>query len=388
MYLAHKLLPALFSTLLVAVLFFQVQESSANESNKNKQKRGGPPPFMMVNSPKFNSDGTVTFRIWAPSATDVKLNAGGLLNGAQAVLAKTSEGVWSTTVKPSKAGLYKYQFSVDQVNTVDPKNIITYHNSNLILIPGKEAEFFAIKQVPHGAVHKHLYHSDSIGTERPLHVYTPPDYYSNREKKYPVLFLFHGSGDTDESWIRIGKADAILDNLIAAGLVKPMIVVIPYGHTVEPGTSGWPFVQEKGDFIEDFLHDIVPFVERTYRVSFKPKDRALAGLSMGGYHSLKIGLNHLDKFGNIGVFSWGKGEEFLEKHAPAILANPEEVNRQLEQLWIACGKSDFLFKGPIDLDATLTKLGIKHTFVVSEGGHTWSNWRQYLHQYAQLLFED
>jgi enterochelin esterase family protein len=256
------------------------------------------------------------------------------------------------------------------------------------VVHGNETEFFRVRNVPHGEIHRHFYHNPAIESVRSCRVYVPPGYGDHPEKRYPVLFLLHGSGGTDESWFREGKANVIMDNLIADGQASPMIVVTPYGHTVEPGTHGWPFVQEQGDFIEDFLWELIPYLKSKYRLSQNPYDWALAGFSMGGYHTLMIGLNHPELFGNIGPFSWGGGADFFEKNAPHVLVDPESMNRDLQTFYMACGKYDFLFNGVVIMDSLLTSLGIEHEFHISEGGHNMRNWRKYLYHYAQILFRD
>lgn len=353
-----------------------------------KQKlMGGPPPFARVKSPEFNSDGTITFRIWAPKAGEVKLQCAGLLGEQSDQMERFDEEYWRITVKPAKSGQFRYKFMVDDVQTPDPVNSLTIGTSSVVLVPGAETEFFTARNVPHGSVHRHFYHNAGIEAVRSVHVYTPPGYGEHPDKTWPVLFLFHGSGGTDEAWFRVGKANVILDNLISKGLARPMIVVAPFGHTVEPGTHGWPFVQEQGDFVQDFTEVLLPFLDKRYRISAEPKDRALAGFSMGGYHTLKIGLNRSD-FGNFGSFSWGAGRKFFEENAAHVLKQPAEIDRRIQTFFIACGRDDFLFKGAKDLDATLTELGIEHTFFASDGGHDMSNWRKYLYEYAQLLFQN
>jgi len=324
-----------------------------SHSFAGKPKRmAGPPPFARVKSPETNPDGTITFRIWAPKADEVKLQCAGLLGKQSDQMERFDEEYWRITIKPVKSGQFRYKFMIDGVQTPDPVNSLTIGTSSVILVPGVETEFFTAQNVPHGSIHRHFYHNPAIEAIRSVHVYTPPDYEDHPEKSWPVLFLFHGSGGTDESWFRDGKANVILDNLISKGLAKPMIVVAPFGHTVEPGTHGWPFVQEQGDFVQDFTEVLLPFLNERYRISDKSEDRALAGFSMGGYHTLKIGLNRSD-FGNLGPLSWGGDKKFLEEHAPHVLKQPEELDRRIQTFFIACGRDDFLFKGAKDLDSAL-----------------------------------
>jgi enterochelin esterase family protein len=353
-----------------------------------KQKRmAGPPPFARVKSPQFNDDGTITFRIWAPKAGEVKLQCAALLGDQSDQLERFDEEYWRITVKPARSGKFRYKFMVDDVQTPDPVNSMTVGKSSVVLVPGENTKFFKARNVPHGTVHRHFYHNPAFEALRSVSIYTPPKYEDHPDKLWPVLFLFHGSGGTDESWFRVGHANIILDNLISEGKARPMIVVAPFGHTVEPGTHGWPFVREQGDFTQDFIEVLMPYLEKNYRISRDPKDRALAGYSMGGYHTLKIGLNNLNRFGNLGPFSWGGGKKFFAEHAPHVLKNPKKVKEQIETFFIACGRNDFLFKGPQDMDAFLSKQGIEHKFFVSDGGHEMANWRKYLYEYSKLLFQ-
>ena len=351
-----------------------------------KKRMNGPPPFARVKSPEFNEDGTVTFRIWAPRATEVKLQCASLLNGQSDIMERFDDEYWRITVTPAKSGKFRYKFMVDEVQTPDPVNSLTVGTSSLVWVRGEETNFFTVQDVPHGSIHRHFYRNPDIEAVRTVSVYTPPGYDVNRKEGYPVLFLLHGSGGTDESWFRYGHANVILDNLIAEGKAKPMILVAPFGHTVEPGTHGWPFVQEQGDYYQDFLDLLQPFLDAHYRISKKPKNRGIAGFSMGGYQTLKIGLNHLEQFAHLGPFSWGGGRKMFEEHVPHLLTNPEEIGQKIQTFYIACGRDDFLFRGPKDMDAILTELNIDHTFYVTDGGHEMMNWRKFLFEFAQMIF--
>lgn len=358
-----------------------------NEQDK-EQAIPGPPPFARIKSPEFNADGTLTFRIWAPQATKVELQCDALLGDQSNLLKRFDEEYWRITIQPAASGLFYYKFLVDGVQTPDPLNAMTSGNSSIILIEGEATKFFQSRDVPHGVIHRHLYHNPAIEAIRSCHVYTPPGYQDDTIKKFPVLFLFHGSGETDESWFREGKAHTILDNLFAARKAIPMIVVTPYGHTVEPGTHEWPFVQEQGDFIQDFKEVLLPFITSEYRISDQPDDWALAGFSMGGYHALMIGLNQLDQFGNIGIFSWGGNGEFFSENIPDVLEDPGKVNEHVRTFFMACGKKDFLIRNVATMDSLLTHAGIEHTYVVSDGGHDMTNWRKYLYQFVQQIFRE
>jgi len=383
-----RLLTFILFAVIIIFCFECVDNQRKPKSEKKEEMMHGPPPFARVKSPEYNKDGTITFRIWAPKANEIKLQCNGILGDQSDIMERFDEEYWRITVKPIKSGLFQYQFLVDGVQTPDPLNFLSQGSSSLILIPGDETEFFTTKNVAHGTVHRHFYHNPNIEAARSVSIYTPPGYTDNLEITYPVLFLLHGSGGTDESWIKEGKANIILDNLIAEGKAQPMVLVAPFGHTVEPGTHGWPFVQEQGDFIQDFTKYLLPFVKRNYRLSQNPKDWAIAGFSMGGYHTLKIGLNNLEQFGNLGPFSWGGDLSFFEENTPQILEKPNQVNEKLNTLYLACGKDDFLVKRAMKIDTIFNDLGIKHTFYLSEGGHEMANWRKYLFQYAQILFHD
>jgi enterochelin esterase family protein len=350
------------------------------------ERLAGPPPYARFTSPERNADGSLTFRIWAPKASEVKLQCGALLGGQSDQLERFNGEYWRITVKPAASGQFRYKFLVDGVQTTDPVNPLTIGKSSVVRIAGPETAFFTARKVPHGTLHRHFYHNPAIETVRSVMVYTPPQYDEHPEQNWPVLFLFHGSGGTDESWFRVGQAHVILDNLIAAGRARPMLMVAPFGHTVEPGTHGWPFVREQGDFIQDFGEVLLPFLEARYRISPRPADRALAGFSMGASHTLQLGLNRSD-VGHLGVFSWGSGRDWMAEKAPQVLQRPHELDRRLETLMIACGREDFLFQGARKLSDTLTALEIDHSFIPSDGGHEMANWRRYLHDYAQHLFK-
>jgi len=308
-------------------------------------------------------------------------------------LAKGDDGVWSLTVGPLPADLYSYSFQADGLQVLDPRNPLvklgaTSSNTSLVDIPGERAAFHAIRDVPHGTVHVHHYASKPAASMRRLHVYTPPGYEKNGQTKYPVLYLLHGSGDTDAEWYYLGRAGIILDNLLAAGKSRPMLIVMTDGHPVKDPAAR---PQNTARFSEDLLTEVIPLIERTYRVNTSRDQRALAGLSMGGMQTLTVGLANLDKFSYLGVFSAGAGgrerdaSAFERTHA-AVLAKPEDTNKKLRLFWIACGKTDFLLPSVEALLESLNKHNIRHTWRPTEGGHTWTNWRFYLAEFLPLLF--
>lgn len=353
-----------------------------------QEQMPGPPPFATVKSPESNADGTITFRIWAPKASEVKLQCASLLGAQPDQMERFDEEYWRITVRPVRSGKFRYKFMVDGVQTPDPVNPLTVGTSSVVVVPGEETAFFTVRNVPHGTVHRHFYHNPAIQAVRSVSVYTPPGYEDHPDRTWPVLFLFHGSGGTDESWFQVGHANIILDNLVAEGKARPMIVIAPFGHTVEPGTHGWPFVQEQGDFVQDFVEVLLPYLEKRYRISDDPHERALAGNSMGGYHTLKIGLHHLDQFANLGPFSWGGTQEFFEEDAPHVLNEPQKTRDQIETLFIACGRDDFLFGRVQSMCRLLSDRGTELSVFVSDGGHEMASWRRFLYEYAQRLSQD
>jgi len=372
-----------------------------------------------VTSPEVRADRRVTFRVLAPSAQKVELRSPGDIPGvggrgvAPPQLTKGSDGVWEATFGPLPAGAYRYVFVVDGVTVVDARNPRTSQTNttvySLAVVPGSEV--FDTRNVPHGAVAAVHYHSTALGGIRRMHVYTPPGYETSRDR-YPVFYLLHGAGDVDESWSSVGRAGFILDNLIAAGKAKPMIVVMPAGHVNGAGAAlggqvpaaaaqGTPGIGPGPDpFIADFMTDLVPYVEKNYRVLVDRQSRAIAGLSMGGNQTLNIAIPHLDKFAYVGVFSsgiisGGRGAappqsgpfaDAWEKQNLASLDNAA-ARRGLNLLWFSTGKEDFLIDTTKNTVELLKKHGFKPVFIESEGAHTWLNWRNYLAEFAPQLFQ-
>lgn len=342
-------------------------------------------------------DGKATFRILAPNATKVQLSSSdlpGVMPGVE--LKKGDEGVWEATVDVAP-GYYRYNFNVDGVSVIDPRNPSTSESVgntwSLLGVPG--AEWMDTKDVPHGAVAEVTYHSTSLKRFRRMHVYTPPGY-EKGEGVFPVFYLLHGAGDSDDSWTSVGRASFILDNLIAAGKAKPMIVVMTAGHA-GPFRFGGPR-PAVDEFSEDFLNDVMPHIEKNYRVKTDRDSRALAGLSMGGAQTLNIGIPKLEKFAYLGVFSSGvfgivprpgapasEGPTF-EKDYEAILDN-EELKKGLKLFWFGTGKDDFL----VETSRATVAMFKKHKFDVvydeGEGAHTWIVWQKYLNDFAPKLFQ-
>ena len=348
--------------------------------------RGAAPPA--INSCEIRADRTVTFRLRAPEATDVKVS-GDFVPAAQA-LQKAEDGVWSVTLGPLNPAIYSYNFRINGVSVLDPVNPMIKRgertSESMFEVPAETPSAYDMQAVSHGTVHENWYQSKSLSAWRRVDVYTPPGYEAGKAV-YPVLYLLHGSGDTESGWVSIGRANLILDNLIAAGKAKPMIVVMPYGRARQDVYLGpaTPQTDTKA-FENDLLQDVMPFAEKLYRISAKPADRALAGLSMGGGQALSVGLHHLDTFHSIGAFSAGLRTAVIDEQYKEILADPAGANKKLKLFYIACGKTDALFEPSQALHEALSKKDIRHSFVPSEEGHVWRNWRNYLADFVPQLF--
>ena len=305
---------------------------------------------------------------------------------------KGDSGVW-TLAAQAPADLYIYWFDVDGVAVADPRNNRPRVNMttvrSLLEVPGAASDFFAENAVPHGQVSAVFYQSQALGVKRRMQVYTPPGYATSGQR-YPVFYLLHGGGDTDESWLMAGRANFILDNLIAAGKAKPMIVVMPAGHTPAPSaTPGAPPAPGPDAFARDFVTDVVPYVEKNFRTLPGRENRAIAGLSMGGQQTLNVGMTNLDKFSQLGVFSSGwfgqDGAANFARNNQSLLADPK-LNDRIKLFWLATGKEDFVMPSTKASLAMLDQHKIRYTYKETEGGHTWPNWRAYLNEFAPMLF--
>jgi enterochelin esterase family protein len=349
-------------------------------------------------------DHKVTFRIYAPKASEVSVG-GDFGAGGPIPMTKDDQGVWSITVGPLVPDYYSYTFNVDGVRTVDPKNAMIKPGigsvDSVFLVPGMEAEFESLKDVPHGEIRVDWYRSGTLDAQRSLHVYTPPGYDGTSEQ-YPVLYLLHGGGDDDAGWSTIGRAGFIVDNLLADKKAVPMIVVMPNGSLPRPanlppftpGTPPSPEVRAameaaQSRFTDELLKEVVPFVEKHYRVLSGRENRAIAGLSMGGGQTLRVLTNHPDQFGYVAIWSAGLGRgnpEDFEKRNEVFFKDSERVNKMVKLLSISVGDKDFALNGSKALAGLLEKHGVRHELHTSGGGHTWINWRHYLSELAPRLF--
>jgi enterochelin esterase family protein len=365
--------------------------------------RGGLPPVL---SPEVHADKSVTLRYRAPNAKEVTLI--GELDGKTYPMTKNEQGIWEVKIGPLAPDVYNYQFNIDGIVTMDPTNpsvklgFGAFPPASMFEIPGDE--FDDARDVPHGTVRMETYHSKTLGVPRTLWIYTPPGY-DRGNTRYPVFYLLHGAGNIDSSWMLTGRANYIMDNLIAEGKAKPMIIVNPLGYprmgvgtgpdrpvtgAAPPGAGapgGGPGGGAGGGaFGKDLLEDVIPFVEGKFRTLKDQPNRAIGGLSMGGGQTVAIGFPNTKIFSHIVVMSAGAGQNIEQTYAD-FFKNPEATNKQLKLLWVSVGKDDFALNGSKALDAALTKNNIKHTFTVTEGRHEWVIWRHALRDVAPLMFK-
>jgi enterochelin esterase-like enzyme len=368
-----------------------------------------------ITSPEINKDNSVTFRFMAPQADSVQITGNFLPTEkmhtpygvfdvpGKANFTKDQSGIWSFTSAVLASDLYSYSILVDGLKTTDPNNVYLIRDVatvfNVFMIGGGKADLYAVNKVPHGSVTRRWYDSPGIGLNRRITIYTPPGYETSKEK-YPVLYLLHGMGGDEEAWIALGRTSQILDNLIALGKAKPMLVVMSNGNVSQeaaPGESSLGLYKPTfmlpntmdGKFEESFM-DVTQFVESNYRVKSEKGGRAIAGLSMGGYHSLHISRYYVNTFDYVGLFSAAilpdsNVTSKIYENMDATLKT--QMKNGYKLYWIGMGKTDFLYNDGIAFRSRLDKIGMKYTYVESEGGHTWTNWRVYLSEFVPLLFK-
>ena len=358
-----------------------------------KPAQAAPPPRPpWLDTPEVHPDNSVTFRFLAPNAQEVKLAREGT---DPVAMQKDDKGVWTVTTAPLPPDYYGYSMEVDGIRMIDPFNHLLKPNllstENMVHVLGPSSLPWELNDVAHGEIHHHFYKSVVAGDDRDYYVYTPPGYDPAAKTAYPVLYLLHGYSDDASGWSAVGRANVILDNLIAQGKAKPMIVVMPLGYgTMEMITMGWGVwshtdIRDKNfsRFREALLTEVMPKVESEYHIAAERSSRAIAGLSMGGSESLLTGLNNLDKFAWIGAFSSGGIPGEFEKDFPGLDA---KANQQIRLLWIACGTEDRLITVNRNLREWLKSKGIQHTDIETPGMHTWLVWRRNLAEFAPLLF--
>ena len=365
------------------------------------QNPGGSRPEPII-SPGIGPDNRVTFRIRAPKASEVLVSASvGTLNPKPAgaiksqpgmwdvPMQKDASGLWTVTIGPLEPDVYRYAFFVDGVRGIDESNPnVRLGGATLwsyFEIPGKPPRFDELQDVPHGSVQFRTYRSTQSKTFRNVVIYVPPDYDRYPSRKFPVLYLLHGGGDSEEGWVRLGRVPAIEENLLAQHKTVPMLVVMPYGDTPGDATA----LDAIETFGKELFGDVFPIVEKNYRVEANRENRAIAGLSMGGGQSFTLGLRNLDKFAWVGEFSSGafSSQGFdLEKQVPGLLGNPASVNRELKLLFLGCGTEDPRYQAHTRLVDLLEKNKIRHEFHSTPGEHEWRVWRHLLAEFMPKLF--
>ena len=386
---------------IILLIVFSCTTNVFAQQNLNFSGRQG------ITSPEINADNSVTFRLQAPDAKEVSVTGDwmpsqGWAPGSEKMI-KGENGVWTYTSKPLPSDLYSYSFMVDGLKITDPNNVYFSRDVatvvNIFLIGGGQADVYRVTDVPHGTVARRWYDSPTLSLNRRMTVYTPPDYEAGKEN-YPVLYLLHGVGGDEEAWMSLGRTSQILDNLIAQKKAKPMIVVMTNGHV---GNSAAPGESSKGFYkpemmtpdvfngqMEESFKDVIGFIESNYRVKKDKANRAVAGLSMGGFHSLYISANYPNTFDYVGLFSPAimppnNSEMEVYKNLDSKLEAQKKNGFKL--YWIACGKTDFLYKNVTEYQDKLNKMSFPFKYHESEGGHTWANWRVYLSEFAPMLFQ-
>ncbi len=360
-----------------------------------------PTPNDTLHSFEVMADRRVRFRLWAPNATEVKLHAEGPeatpgitpqeanRNQGGVAMVKGGQGIWEAVIGPIAPGTYRYTFTVDGVSTTDPRNPLTSqsltHSSSLYEVPGSDfTEYRA--GIPHGAISAVFYDSAATGGQRRMHVYTPPGYESGTTR-LPVLYLLHGGGDSDDSWSTVGRAGAILDNLIAVGKAVPMIVVMPAGH-ISTDFRLTPGVRMGHDaFNDDLTKVVLPLVDARYRTVADRNHRAIAGLSMGGLQALNIALDDSADFAYVGIFSSGWFPNTQKEEEDTDVKQFRTSGKPFLLFWVNAGRYDIALRNSDATVAILRKAGINVEQHQSGGFHAWNTWRDYLNQFAPLLFE-
>ncbi len=385
------------ATKVAARLNVLAKEVAATQAAARGGRGGG-----SVRSPEILQDNKITFRISAPQATSVSVNGDWGGNAATA-MTKDANGLWSITVGPLASELYGYTFSIDAARVWDPvNNQLKRDGTNItsvLITPGDKGDMYSIKDVPHGTVAKVWYDSPTLNLKRRMYVYTPPGYETSDEK-YPVFYLLHGTGGDEDAWTSMGRAPQILDNLIAAGKARPMIVVMTNGNawqTAAPdalpaGASGAATDQSLTNsplFPQSLVKDVIPFIEKSYRVIAGKDNRAIAGLSMGGGHTIMATNGNPGVFGYVGVFSSGPREGYRVTYDDNFKKQLSALKESVIFYYVGCGVNDTTAKSGADnLANTLKEYGFNYKYSETPGGHTWSNWRIYLTEFHWLIPTD
>lgn len=372
---------------IVFLLAGLLHAQDAPPRTNNYRPTGGAGAAPRLVSPEIHPDRTVTFRIRAPKAAAVSLS----LHGAKP-MAKDAGGVWNVTIGPLQPEIYEYSFDVDGARVLDTANPLLKTGqavtANLLDIPGTPPRFDEVRNVPHGTIQIRSYTSTPLKQPRRLYVYLPPQYDSEPARRFPVLYLRHGSGDDESTWSIEGRAGVILENLIAEGTALPMLIVMTNGDT-DRTWAGGSSAEAMDLLARELLGDVIPLIEKNYRVAANRENRAITGLSMGGGQAFTIGLKNLDAFAWVGEFSSGLLSDAsfsLARHLPGFLENPAEANRRLKLLFLSCGTEDPRINGQLNLVDSLKAHHINHVWYPTPGVHEWKVWRHALAAFLPRLF--
>ncbi len=383
------------------VLIFLVLTGFSIKAQEIQMQRGP-----QIISPDIAKDNSITFNVFSETAKSIIVNGSWMSPGEKLEMTKNGEGVWSVKTKPLTPSMYHYTFIIDGISAIDPANPKAMRDgmryASTLIIPGKGSDAFEVNDVPHGSLTKLWYESKTLGINRRMYVYTPPGYEDSKEK-YPVLYLLHGGGGDEDAWTSLGRANYILDNLIAQGKAKPMLVVMTNGNpadkaaptekpTKEPVATGLSLGMGSGSFEGSLANDVIPFIEKHFRVIANQENRAVAGLSMGGLQTQRIALAYSNLFAYYGVMSMGLLEQDrfgidTKKWHNEYEQNIETLKNSGYKLYrLYCGTDDFLYESVIYLRKKLDEYGFQYEYIETGGGHTWANWREYLTDLTPRLF--
>lgn len=365
-------------------------------------------PFMRnrIVSPELKADRTVTFRIFAPSSNEIRVSGNWMAGfGASEPMVKNDTGLWTLTVGPLDPEIYTYSFNVDGIQILDPANSRIVRDGarhqSVVFVPGEASSLYEVQNVPHGTLSKVWYDSPTLDLKRRMYVYTPPGY-DNGKGKFPVFYLLHGGGGDEDAWSTLGRACQIMDNLIAQGKARPMIVVMTNGN---PGDAAAPYEappkkEDSGSegvfgmaseqFEKSLVQDVIPYIEGHYRTLTGRENRAVSGLSMGGMQTMNLAFDYTEMFDYFGVMSMGitTSDRMGRDWFPDVDNRIKNLAIKGYKLyWLGCGSDDFLHEAALNLKAKLEENNLKFTYRESSGGHTWSNWRIYLTEFAPQLFK-
>ena len=369
-----------------------IQTISAQQKQSKFSTEGWWKPAAPPFSPVVNEDNSITFRVKAPNAKEVILHFDEW-DVLSKPMVKDELGVWTVTIEPAAPRLYQYLFEIDGVRTIDFTNPVVKSGTSIygsvVEVHGVPPRYDELQNVQHGEVHIIRYTSTPLKKPREMYVYIPAVYRTEQNAAFPVLYLRHGGGDNESSWVKDGRAAVILDNLIASGKAKPMLVVMSNGLT-DGSWAGGSTVEGMDILEEELLSDIIPVIEQNYRVAVNKEKRAIAGLSMGGGQAYVLGLRNIDKFSYIGQFSAGiigDGKFSHEHYTPKIMDSTANINKQLRLLWISCGTKDPRYDGHVAFVENLRRQGVNCEFHSAAYGHEWEFWRQQLRDFMQRLFK-